>query len=145
MIQIKCRLSIQLALFDLSLWKEKVARRVIASPVLLLFLSKNIWECLLVVLHPDLFKHGKVDEEIAALAESRGHSLVKSCHLDAHTMIGAVVEHRHEVAIPADQHDTVNRSTIHKTHDIHTQVKVEIGLFRTTRESFIVLRSDTIA
>jgi len=60
-------------------------------------------------------------------------------------MIGAVVEHRHEVAIPADQHDTVNRSTIHKTYDIHTQVKVEIGLFRTTGESFIVLRSDTIA
>jgi len=26
----------------------------------------------LVVLDPDLFKHGKVDEEIAALAESRG-------------------------------------------------------------------------
>src|SRR2546425_12262504 len=109
------------------------------------FSFQKHWECLLVVLRSDLFKHGKVDEEIAALAESRGHSFVKSCYLDAHTMIGAVVEHRHEVAIPADQHDTVNRSTIHKTHNIHTQVQVEIGLFRTTGESFIVLRSDTIA
>src|SRR2546421_11427270 len=114
--------------------ERKISKTDEAFARLAAFSFQKHWECLLVVLHSDLFKYGKVDEEIAALAESRGHSLVKSCYLDAHTMIGAVVEHRHEVAIPAHQHDTVNRSPIHKTHDVHTQVQVEIGRFRTDRE-----------
>src|SRR5579875_96106 len=58
-------------------------------------------------LRTDILKHREVDEEIATLAQGGRHGLIEGRDLDAHSMIGTVVQHGHEVAIAADQHDAV--------------------------------------
>src|SRR5579872_3896501 len=59
-------------------------------------------------------------------------------------MIGAVVEHGHKIAIATDQYDAVNRLAIYETHNVHTEVEVEVGLLRAAGERLVVLSSDAI-
>src|ERR1700674_3297883 len=59
-------------------------------------------------------------------------------------MIGAVIEHRHEITITADQYDTVNCFAINKTYYVHTQVQVQISFFGSAGEGFVVLCRDAI-
>src|SRR5947207_4603029 len=97
------------------------------------------------MLSSDLLEHREVDEQVAALAKGGGHGFVERGDFDTHAVIGTVVEHRHEVTITAYEHDTINRSAIDEAHGIHTEIEVEVCLFRPTGEGFVILRGDTIA
>ena len=93
----------------------------------------------------DFFEHRQVDEKVAALTKSGGHGFVKGGDFNTHAMIGTVVEHGHEIAVTADEHNTVNRFALHEAHDVHAEVEVEVSFFRTAGEGLVVLRGDTIA
>src|SRR5579884_247157 len=96
-------------------------------------------------LRANFIKHRKIDEQVATLAQGSRHRLVKRSYFDAHTMIGAVVEHRHEIAITTDQYDTINSPPIDEAYHVHTQVEVHISLLRPAGERLVVFGSDTIA
>src|SRR5579859_3602310 len=81
------------------------------------------------VLGANLFDQGEIDEKITALAQDGGSGLVEGGDLHAHAMIGAVFQQGQEVAIAADQRDTIHCACIYHAHNVHTEIKVQVGFF----------------
>src|SRR5215469_1891932 len=93
----------------------------------------------------NVFEHGEIDEQVAALAQSGRHGFIEGRNFDTHPVIGAIIEHWHKVTVTTDEHDTVNGSPFDEAHDIHTQVEVQVGLFCSTGKGLVILRSNAIA
>ncbi len=60
-------------------------------------------------------------------------------------MIRAVVQHRHKIAITADQHNAVHCLAVNQAHNIHAQIQVQVGLFGSAGERLVILSGNAIA
>ena len=61
-------------------------------------------------------------------AQCGGHRFVEGRYLNAHAVIRAIIQHRHEIAIAADEDDAIYSSSIDDANDIHAEVEVKVAL-----------------